>query len=387
MEHWNLVNRDPKVIGSRAKHILANDSKRRRFVHDLIAALPATASPSAGWNGVDDQALYDQLWGVTAHPAVRMTGARSFEPQVGLAAALAYQTVVVPDPMFTPSFLFTLAKASRDKVMPDFEPALMESFLNLYFQEDLPNMIALADAGIVTFDLLWGRGSAATGKDKRVIGQLKRELGWEVVMEALWATMRAKRFGASVGTGEANFGRILRTWEASRGPRTSSRAVEVDVLVPYVGNLTVPQLINLRTKHEDKLAQFRAALASATQALRDLPADDVTNSRARDVVGDYLDGELSKLHREWNAVRLFRYGSLAAATLTAGSTAMALGVQGPAPATQLLPLLTGSLSVASAAAALGLDETRLQANNLYVLWEAARKGKSHRAIGARGHGG
>ena len=152
-------------------------------------------------------------------------------------------------------------------------------------------------------------------------------------------------------------------------------------------SLTAPQLVSLRTNHQDKLAQFRAALASATQALRDLPADDVTNSRARDVVGDYLDGELSKLNREWNAVRLFRYGSLAAATLTAGSTAMALGVQGPAPATQLLPLLTGSLSVASAAAALGLDETRLQANNLYVLWEAARKGKRHRAIGARGHGG
>ena len=45
LEHWNLVHRDPKVMGSRAQRILANDLKRRRFVHDLTAALPTITVP------------------------------------------------------------------------------------------------------------------------------------------------------------------------------------------------------------------------------------------------------------------------------------------------------------------------------------------------------
>ena len=75
------------------------------------------------------------MWNMAAHPAVRLTSARPFEPEVGFAAALAYQTVVVADPMFVPGVMVALAKTSPELGATAAE-RMVETVLNVNLQGD-----------------------------------------------------------------------------------------------------------------------------------------------------------------------------------------------------------------------------------------------------------
>jgi hypothetical protein len=383
LERWGLAQRDPTKIISRMEWAMEDPKRCERFLGELLGSL-------SGPSRINQD--YDRQWEGTPEPCVRFVarGTRGRYSEGVLAAALAYRAVVVTDPLSGVAQLMELHRAQR------FPTSLRrDGFIAAYLRTAMPalsQLIPLADADIVVFDSMlpllpevleaydWIYHPPGVPK---VTPQLREILGSDPLQanEDMWALVRARKYGAAVGTDDPKFAASFREWGENLGHAVAA-AVEVTTLLPFVDGLTPGKLIDVRRRHEDSLAQFRAAIGSATAELRKLPQGDINATRVRQLTRDYLDGELAVLDRAWHTVRIYRGAAAAVGAVALVSTAGVIGVTGATQANALLPLFAGTSSLAGAAAALRIDDLQLKANGLYLLWEVKHVARpAHRWTG------
>jgi hypothetical protein len=358
------VGTDPARILRRFDWLCASSVRWRRFSAEFQVGIPG-----------EDRAAeqYESQWRNVAGPCVRYVHGTFFDDGV-LAACLAFQTVVVADPMSLLPGLYAGAPESFSHVeSTQFYIRFMLTTCHL------SELIPLVEAGILVFDSTldfhprgW-KGRDPSRRESQIFDAMPESKGGILgARTAYWAVIEARSHGAAVGSSDPDYRDSLLNWGRAMGYETPA-AIEVPILLPYVERTTPTGLVAIRRKHADALAQFRAAIGLATLELTKLPERDLTAGRVRQLTRDYIDGEMAKLDREWRAVRIYRGAAAATGVGALVSAAVVIGVTGANQANALLPLFAGTSSLASAAAALGIDSLRLKANSMYVLWKVGRR--------------
>ncbi len=387
IEAWDLARSDRARLIQQLTKIDSDDGLRRRFLSDLLTDYRL--------QDADPNEIYGSLLVGAAPPMMRHTGP-VVNDDAFLAGALAYQTVVVADPVWIAHRYFLWAERARanptlldgSSLSPGQFDDAIEAMAMFGLREYLPDLLPLAREGAVTFDALWSAPVLAKDIWDRVPTTvlLEWKRTWhhrEIAAEAVWAVAQCLRFGATIGTQDPEFASVVRL-VSDRESREPLAATEISVMLPYVTGLRSDEILSLRQKHQDSLAPFRGAMFSMTRELRNMQREDLTERRVREAVKDHLDGELAKLSRELKSSRVIVAGAATTAGVSLATAALRVAADFPVGFSALLPLASSGVAAATAIGTQFIEGARLRGNSLYVLWQAARRSSSSRRQRPRG---